>query len=206
MGVGLGLLYAAFLVLCWWQANRHEHPHHPAFPPACLPARLTACLISCPQGPFQPVGTRPGGGCQLSVGCCHTGLNLVAYLPALARRDLSSLGGTSALGVAASCLWVAATLALTLVAFFQGEHLHRMRAWPDWRQLSGGSGSGGGESSGGGSSWFAEAVEFGGGGGSGRRYKSSGSWFVEAVELAAVVPVLLVALACHTALHPVVSG
>ena len=52
--------------------------------------------------------------------------------------------------MAASFLWAAATLTLTLVASIQGN-THRMRAWPDWRQLSGG-GSGG-------DGWFAEAVE-----------------------------------------------
>ena len=94
-----------------------------------------------------------------------------------ACRDLSALVGTSALAVAASCLWAAAILALTLVACIQGD-AHRMRAWPDWRQLSGGGGSGGG----------------------------GGNWFAEAVELLAVVPVLLVVTLSHMALHPVVSS
>jgi hypothetical protein len=77
--------------------------------------------------------------------------------------------------VATSWLWAAAILALTLVACLQGD-AHRMRAWPDWRQLGGGgAGSGGG-----------------------------GNWFAQAVELLAVVPVLLVVTTHHMALHPVV--
>lgn len=57
--------------------------------------------------------------------------------------------GTSTLSVFAGAMWAAALLALTALAASQ-QATHRLRAWPDWRRLSGG---------GGGRGWLAGVVQ-----------------------------------------------